>query len=76
MTSLKRIKDLEDQIHALKQENESQKAQIIRYRERWQKLKETAKKKRSSRDAPEKIVEEDEGEVAVAPTTSIADVDP
>ena len=49
-----------------------QRSQITRYRERWQKLKETAKRKqRSSKDSngnvvvpsgpPEKIVEEDEG---------------
>ncbi|KAF9521060.1 hypothetical protein BS47DRAFT_1386757 [Hydnum rufescens UP504] len=99
MTTLRRIKELEFQLQALKTDNENQvrstpfqlefvlvnestfspapcgamqRSQIARYRERWQKLKESAKRKqRGSKDSngdptlssgsPEKIVEEEEG---------------
>jgi len=68
VASLARIRELESQVQALKSDNEAQRAQIVRYAERWKKLKETAKRKqRSSKDGastsgpPEKIPEEDEG---------------
>jgi len=62
--TLGRIKDLEAQVQSLKSENEQQRAQIAKYRERWQKLKENAKRRRGApKDgtlAPEKHKDDDE----------------
>ncbi|KAG8933940.1 hypothetical protein FRC02_010875 [Tulasnella sp. 418] len=67
----KKIKDLEDELKAVKLENEKQKAQITKFREKWASLKESARKKRSMKDAAtisqgvrESIKEEDEEEVS------------
>jgi hypothetical protein len=67
----KKIKDLEDEIRALKAENEKQvralvfvssvneadrwgqRTMIVRFREKWEKLKENSKKKKASRAAAE-----------------------
>ncbi|KAF8610702.1 hypothetical protein BDV93DRAFT_23771 [Ceratobasidium sp. AG-I] len=45
-----RIAELEEEIRVLKAENEKQKAQMAKYRERWEKLKESAKRKRAAKD--------------------------
>ncbi|KAF8333990.1 uncharacterized protein EI90DRAFT_3121363 [Cantharellus anzutake] len=50
MQTLRRMQDLETQIQTLKNENEQQKAQISRYRQRWAKLKENAKRKHQKDD--------------------------
>ncbi|KAL5636173.1 hypothetical protein ACGC1H_004851 [Rhizoctonia solani] len=44
-----RIAELEEEIRQLKAENEKQKAQMAKYRERWEKLKESAKRKRAAK---------------------------
>ncbi|GJJ12202.1 hypothetical protein Clacol_006443 [Clathrus columnatus] len=45
----RRIKDLEDELKLSKLENEKQKAIIVKFKERWEKLKESAKKKRQAK---------------------------
>ncbi|KAH7340198.1 hypothetical protein B0J17DRAFT_650315 [Rhizoctonia solani] len=47
--STSRIAELEEEIRQLKAENEKQKAQMAKYRERWEKLKESAKRKRAAK---------------------------
>ncbi|CAE6459319.1 unnamed protein product [Rhizoctonia solani] len=47
--SASRIAELEEEIRQLKAENEKQKAQMAKYRERWEKLKESAKRKRAAK---------------------------
>ncbi|CAG8765528.1 11153_t:CDS:2, partial [Acaulospora morrowiae] len=42
----KRIKELEEELRLMKTDNEKQKALVTKYRERWEKLKESAKKRR------------------------------
>lgn len=42
-----RIKELEDEIMALRSENNRQKDLMGKYKERWEKLKESAKKRRA-----------------------------
>ncbi|CUA72212.1 hypothetical protein RSOLAG22IIIB_00875 [Rhizoctonia solani] len=44
-----RIAELEEEIRQLKAENEKQKAQMAKYRERWEKLKESAKRRRAAK---------------------------
>ncbi|KAF8985621.1 hypothetical protein BDQ17DRAFT_1315583 [Cyathus striatus] len=43
---LRRIKELEDELRTIKTENEKNKAMILKFRERWEKLKESAKRKK------------------------------
>ncbi|CAG8765678.1 2683_t:CDS:2, partial [Acaulospora morrowiae] len=45
-TLQKRIKELEEELRLMKTDNEKQKALVTKYRERWEKLKESAKKRR------------------------------
>ncbi|KAF8633751.1 hypothetical protein AX17_004406 [Amanita inopinata Kibby_2008] len=67
---LRRIKELEDEIRAVRAENEKNKIMIAKYRERWEKLKESAKRKKEAKasviaatsSVRERIVEEPEVE--------------
>ncbi|KIK59694.1 hypothetical protein GYMLUDRAFT_226524 [Collybiopsis luxurians FD-317 M1] len=66
---MRRVKELEDELRAVRAENEKNKAMITKFRERWEKLKESAKRKKESRAAAEaaqsvreRIVEEPEAE--------------
>ncbi|KAH6918930.1 hypothetical protein BKA70DRAFT_34346 [Coprinopsis sp. MPI-PUGE-AT-0042] len=66
----KRIKELEDELRNVKAENEKNKLMIVKFRERWEKLKESAKRKKEAKSSGEsgqsvrnqKIVEEPEAE--------------
>ncbi|KAG5645004.1 hypothetical protein DXG03_007281 [Asterophora parasitica] len=66
----RRVKELEEEIRGVKAENEKHKAMIAKFRERWEKLKESAKRKKEAKAAAaaassstrEKIVEEPEAE--------------
>ncbi|KZV70490.1 hypothetical protein PENSPDRAFT_631685 [Peniophora sp. CONT] len=70
----KRVKELEEEVKVVREElraarveNEKQKAMIAKFRERWDKLKESAKRKREAKakdEQPERIVEEPEAEAA------------
>lgn len=67
---LQRIKELENDIRQARVENEKNQAMIRKYRERWEKLKESAKRKKEAKAAAvaaaspvrERIVEEPEVE--------------
>ncbi|PFH52376.1 hypothetical protein AMATHDRAFT_74173 [Amanita thiersii Skay4041] len=65
---LRRIKELEEEIRTVRAENERNKAMITKYRERWEKLKESAKRKKeakasvSAASVRERIIEEPEAE--------------
>ncbi|EIN03628.1 hypothetical protein PUNSTDRAFT_123217 [Punctularia strigosozonata HHB-11173 SS5] len=48
---VKRVRELEEEVRVLKSENEKQKAMITRFRERWEKLKESAKRKKQAKSA-------------------------
>ncbi|EIM90410.1 uncharacterized protein STEHIDRAFT_145494 [Stereum hirsutum FP-91666 SS1] len=66
----RRVKELEEEVRAVRIENEKQKAMINKFREKWDKLKESAKRKREARAASgahnstvhERIDEEPEAE--------------
>ncbi|KAJ8699858.1 hypothetical protein PTI98_002937 [Pleurotus ostreatus] len=62
----RRIKELEDEVRGLRADNEKQKAMIAKFRERWEKLKESAKRKKEAKAGStpirERIVEEPEAE--------------
>ena len=61
------MKVVKEELRAARVENEKQKAMIAKFRERWDKLKESAKRKREAKAAaerPEGIVEEPEAEAA------------
>ncbi|KAF7304711.1 hypothetical protein MKEN_01185200 [Mycena kentingensis (nom. inval.)] len=65
----RRVKELEDEVRALKNENDKQKSMIVRYQEKWEKLKESAKRRKaanaaaaSSNVSRQKIEEEPEPE--------------
>ncbi|KAH0830512.1 hypothetical protein J3R83DRAFT_1963 [Lanmaoa asiatica] len=45
----RRIRDLEEELRATRVENDKQKAVIVRFRERWEKLKESAKRKKDAK---------------------------
>ncbi|KAI0781145.1 hypothetical protein BD413DRAFT_22235 [Trametes elegans] len=67
----RRVRELEDEVRNLRAENEKQKAMIVRFRERWEKLKESAKRKKEAKAAAgstnvvgERIEEEPEAEAA------------
>ncbi|KIJ44149.1 hypothetical protein M422DRAFT_67759 [Sphaerobolus stellatus SS14] len=70
----RRLKELEDEVKAVRLENEKQKQMITKFRERWEKLKESAKKKKlaktnqgSENDVrDQRIDEEPEAEAAAA----------
>ncbi|OSD02865.1 hypothetical protein PYCCODRAFT_1435151 [Trametes coccinea BRFM310] len=68
---VRRVRELEEEVRALRAENEKQKAMIVRFRERWEKLKESAKRKKEAKAAAEstnvvseRIEEEPEAEAA------------
>ncbi|KAF8841199.1 hypothetical protein BDN67DRAFT_1010888 [Paxillus ammoniavirescens] len=50
---LRRIRDLEEELRAVRTENDKQKMMIARFRERWEKLKESAKRKKDAKAAAE-----------------------
>ncbi|KAH9998973.1 hypothetical protein BJV77DRAFT_978295 [Russula vinacea] len=49
----RRVKELEEELRGMRVENEKQKAMIAKFRERWDKLKESAKRKREAKAAAE-----------------------
>ncbi|KAG0705169.1 hypothetical protein DFH29DRAFT_907881 [Suillus ampliporus] len=66
---LGRIRELEEEVRVVRTENDKQKMTIARFRERWEKLKESSKRKKESKAAEaarmgvgERIVEEPEVE--------------
>ncbi|KAI1787929.1 hypothetical protein LXA43DRAFT_895593 [Ganoderma leucocontextum] len=68
---VRRVRELEDEVRNLRNENEKQKAMIVRFRERWEKLKESAKRKKEAKTAAEttnvigqRIEEDPEAEAA------------
>ncbi|KAI0637188.1 hypothetical protein C8Q77DRAFT_552531 [Trametes polyzona] len=68
---VRRVRELEEEVRTLRAENEKQKAMIVRFRERWEKLKESAKRKKEAKAAAEstnvvgeRIEEEPEAEAA------------
>ncbi|KAH9901179.1 hypothetical protein C8Q73DRAFT_676990 [Cubamyces lactineus] len=68
---VRRVRELEEEVRTLRAENEKQKAMIMRFRERWEKLKESAKRKKEAKAAAEstnvvgeRIEEEPEAEAA------------
>ncbi|KAF9533376.1 hypothetical protein CPB83DRAFT_845168 [Crepidotus variabilis] len=66
----KRIKELEEELRLMKVENDKNKLMIAKFRERWEKLKDSAKRKKEAKAAAEvastgvrdRIVEEPEAE--------------
>jgi chromosome segregation ATPase len=50
---MRQVRELEEEARALRSENEKQKAMIAKFREKWEKLKENSKKKKSARAAAE-----------------------
>jgi hypothetical protein len=50
----RRIRDLEEELRVARVENDKQKVMIARFRERWEKLKESAKRKKDAKAAAEK----------------------
>lgn len=50
---LRRVRELEEEARLLRAENEKQKALIVKFRERWEKLKESAKRKKNAKAAAE-----------------------
>ncbi|KAH9946287.1 uncharacterized protein BXZ73DRAFT_95791 [Epithele typhae] len=68
---VRRVRELEDEVRSLRVENEKQKAMIVRFRERWEKLKESAKRKKEAKAAADttnvvgqRIEEDPEAEAA------------
>lgn len=66
---LGRIRELEEDVRVVRTENDKQKLTIARFRERWEKLKESSKRKKDAKAADaakmgvgERIVEEPEAE--------------
>ncbi|KAH9028163.1 hypothetical protein EDB84DRAFT_1563196 [Lactarius hengduanensis] len=49
----RRVKELEEELRTMRVDNEKQKAMIAKFRERWDKLKESAKRKREAKAAVE-----------------------
>ncbi|KAF8969806.1 hypothetical protein BDZ97DRAFT_1792699 [Flammula alnicola] len=66
----RRVKELEDELRLMRVENEKNKLMIAKFRERWEKLKDSAKRKKEAKAAAEaattgvreRIVEEPEAE--------------
>ncbi|KAG6813608.1 hypothetical protein H0H92_009225 [Tricholoma furcatifolium] len=73
----RRLKELDDELQSIRAENEKHKGIIVKYRERWDKLKDSAKRKKEAKAAAatsslatrERIVEEPEAEEALDGTT-------
>ncbi|TFK90928.1 hypothetical protein K466DRAFT_563225 [Polyporus arcularius HHB13444] len=68
---VRRVRELEEEVRNLRAENEKQKAMIVRFRERWEKLKESAKRKKEAKASAEstnvvgqRIEEDPEAEAA------------
>ncbi|KAG6919998.1 hypothetical protein DXG01_013347 [Tephrocybe rancida] len=69
----RRLKELEEELQGVRNENEKHKAMIVKFRERWEKLKDSAKRKKEAKAAAaaasmgtrERIVEEPEAEEAL-----------
>lgn len=66
---LKRIRELEEEVRSVRIENEKQKAMIVKFRERWDKVKESHKRKKQAQAvaeatsvAKDRIQEEPEAE--------------
>ncbi|KAJ4488180.1 hypothetical protein J3R30DRAFT_3654492 [Lentinula aciculospora] len=63
---MRKVKELEEELRSVRIENEKNKVMIVKFRERWEKLKESAKRKKESKAAAEavreRIVEEPEAE--------------
>ncbi|KAG9102977.1 hypothetical protein FRC06_000626 [Ceratobasidium sp. 370] len=55
-----RIAELEEEVRQLKAENEKQKAQMAKYRDRWEKLKESAKRKRAAKETQNSTIPEEQ----------------
>ncbi|KAI9064217.1 hypothetical protein FKP32DRAFT_1757529 [Trametes sanguinea] len=79
---IRRVRELEEEVRALRSENEKQKAMIVRFRERWEKLKESAKRKKEAKAAAEstnvvsdRIEEEPEAEAAAEQDEGLKKVD-
>jgi len=49
----RRVKEVEEELRSMRVENEKQKAMIAKFRERWDKLKESARRKREAKAAAE-----------------------
>ncbi|KAF7338478.1 hypothetical protein MVEN_02073800 [Mycena venus] len=47
----RRVKELEDELRTVRLENDKQKAMIVRYQEKWEKLKESAKRRKENKAA-------------------------
>ncbi|KAK7023719.1 hypothetical protein R3P38DRAFT_2953885 [Favolaschia claudopus] len=47
----RRVKELEDELRSVRVENDKQKAMIVRYQEKWEKLKESAKRRKETKAA-------------------------
>lgn len=47
----KRVKELEEELKTAKAENEKQKASLVKYKEKWDKLKESARRKKEAKAA-------------------------
>ncbi|KAF9483810.1 hypothetical protein BDN70DRAFT_918193 [Pholiota conissans] len=66
----RRVKELEDELRLMRVENEKNKMMIAKFRERWEKLKDSAKRKKEAKAAAEaastgvreRIIEEPEAE--------------
>ncbi|THH04480.1 hypothetical protein EW145_g5492 [Phellinidium pouzarii] len=70
---LRRTRELEEEVRTVRSENDKQKAMIAKFRERWERLKESAKRKKSAKAAGhsdssvrERIDEDPEAEAAAA----------
>ncbi|PSS37410.1 hypothetical protein PHLCEN_2v746 [Hermanssonia centrifuga] len=50
---VRRVRELEEDVRTMRIENDKQKAMIAKFRERWEKLKESAKKKKEAKVAAE-----------------------
>ncbi|KAI0340603.1 hypothetical protein BDW22DRAFT_1360007 [Trametopsis cervina] len=50
---VRRIRELEEELRAVRIDNEKQKAMIVKFRERWEKLKDSAKRKKEAKAAAE-----------------------
>ncbi|KAF8892606.1 hypothetical protein BD779DRAFT_1610156 [Infundibulicybe gibba] len=77
----RRVRELEEEIRVVKVENEKHKAMIVKFRERWEKLKESAKRKKEAKAAAdnvtsvrERIIEEPEAEEELDGANVIASV--
>ncbi|KAI0049664.1 hypothetical protein FA95DRAFT_1646603 [Auriscalpium vulgare] len=53
---VRRTKELEEELRTVRVENEKQKAMIAKFRERWDKLKESAKRKKDAKVAAEALM--------------------